>query len=128
ESSYRVKALAAYQQAVASLLEHRQALVDSGQVTDQQFQVELARTLERKAQICSQLQKFDQAAKAYEKARIIFRDDLHDLFRSTRLNLELAKAYRSAGRQEKSLAALDEYLKTQPPEADPYRLRIAILI
>jgi len=40
----------------------------------------------------------------------------------------LAKAYRLAGRQEKSLAVLDEYLKTQPPEAEPYRLRIAILI
>lgn len=128
ESSNLPKALAAFRRAETSLLEHRQTLIDSGQVTDKQLHAELARTLERKAHVCAKLKKFNQAARAYEEARTIFRDDLNDLFHSARLNLELAKAYRSAGRQEKSLAVLDEYLRTQPPEAEPYRLRIAILI
>src|SRR3989442_1592991 len=78
ESSNLPKALAAFRQAETSLLKHRQTLVDSGQVTDNQLHAELARTLERKAQVCAQLHKFNQAAKAFEKAQAIFKDDLHD--------------------------------------------------
>jgi tetratricopeptide (TPR) repeat protein len=121
------KALAAFQQAETSLLKHHQTLVDSDQATDKQLQAELARLYEKKAQVCVNLQKFDQAATAYEKAQTILRDDLHDSVHADRLKLELAKAHQSAGRLEKSLAGLDEYLRTQPAEVEPYRLRIALL-
>jgi tetratricopeptide (TPR) repeat protein len=127
ESSNWAKALAAFQQAEAPLLDHHQALVDSGQVTDQQIQAELSRTCEKEAHVCVKLKKFDQAMKAYEKAETIIRENLHDPVRSARLKIELAKTCQSAGRLEKSLAILDEYLKTQPPEAEPYRLRISLL-
>jgi tetratricopeptide (TPR) repeat protein len=127
ESSDWAKALASFQQAESALLDHRQTLVDSGQVTDQQIQAELSRTYEKEAQVCVKLKEFNQAARAYEKAETIIRENLHDPVRSARLKIELAKTHQSGGRLEKSLAILDEYLKTQPPEAEPYRLRISLL-
>jgi tetratricopeptide (TPR) repeat protein len=127
DSSNLSKALISLQRAETALQEHAQSLLNFGQVTDQQLHVELARTCERIAQICVKLQKYDEAVKAYARAQTIIRDDLHDPFRSRRLDLDLAKAYQSAGHLEKSLELLDQYLKTQPSEAEPYQLRIGLL-
>jgi tetratricopeptide (TPR) repeat protein len=127
QSSELPKALAAFQQAETALLQHHQELVDSGQATDQQLHAELARAYEKKAQVSVKLHDFDQAASAYEKAQTIFRDHLNDSVHAALLQLELAQTHRSAGRLEKSLTVLDDYLKTQPPGAESYRLRIALL-
>jgi tetratricopeptide (TPR) repeat protein len=41
--------------------------------------------------------------------------------------LDLAKTHQLAGHLEKSLTLLDEFLKTQPTEIEPYQVRIALL-
>jgi tetratricopeptide (TPR) repeat protein len=120
-------ALTVLRRAEGILLEHRQSLVNSGQVGDEQLYFEEAKTSEKIAHVCVKLKKYDDAARSFEMTQRIAQENLNDSLRAARLNLDLAKAYYSAGHREKSLQALDEFLRTQPADVQPYQLRITLL-
>lgn len=120
-------ALTAFRRAQTTLMQHRESLVDSGLLSDKGFHFELARMSERMARTCLKLERYDEASITFEKTQLVVREHLQDPIRAARLNLDLAKAQQLAGHLEKSLDLLDEFLKTQPTEIEPYQLRIALL-
>jgi tetratricopeptide (TPR) repeat protein len=127
DASQPEKALSTLYRAEAILLEHRESLLNSGQVRDEQLYFEQARTSEKIACTGMKLKKYDDAARSFEATQRIARENLNDSLRAARLNLDLARAYQAAGHLEKSLRALDEFLRTQPADVEPYQFRISLL-
>ncbi len=127
DASQLEKALSTLYRAEAILLEHRESLLNSGQVREEQLYFEQARTSDKIARICMKLKRYDDAARSFETAQMIVRENLNDSLRAARLNLDLARAYQAAGLLEKSLRALDEFLGMQPADVEPYQFRISLL-
>jgi len=127
ENSHPTQASAAFRKTEKTLLQHRETLIDSGLINSRQLSFELARVSEKIARVCLKLGRYEEAVKAFQSTRTIALEDLQDNIRASRLGFDLAKVHREAGHPDKSLAILDEYLKTQPAEIEPFNFRIALL-
>lgn len=103
------------------LVEHREALLESGPYDPDQIVQETAKTFEHIGEVCVQAGAYDRAVKAFREAQ------KRDPDRAGRLSYHLAKVYLAEGKSQEALRHLDQYLRTQPQGAEAYELKIGIL-
>jgi tetratricopeptide (TPR) repeat protein len=127
ESLQPTLALVAFQKASKTFRDHGETLIGSGLIGPQQLSFELARVSEKIARLSLKQAQYQQAIQAFETTQAIAREDLQDNMRAAQLGFDLAKVHHMAGNNAKSLSILDEYLKTQPADLEPYQFRIALL-
>ncbi len=103
------------------LLRQREAILESGKVSESELLALTAETWERLALVCA-VQKKDQAAlDAFAQARKF------DPERGPRLAFHLARLHEQHGRSEQALTAVEEYLQTQPIGIDAHEMKCRLL-
>jgi tetratricopeptide (TPR) repeat protein len=115
------KAEAAFREVAKIMVEHREALLESGPYEPDQIDQETAKTYERIGEVCVQAGAYDRAIAAYLQAQ------KRDPERAGRLSYHLAEVYLAQAKPQQALRYLDDFLKTQPQGADAYELKIGIL-
>jgi tetratricopeptide (TPR) repeat protein len=115
------KAEAAFREVIKILIDHREALLESGACEPEQIEQETAKTYERIGEVCTQAGAYERAVAAYLQAQ------KRDPDRAGRLGYNLAQVYLAQTRPLEALRHLNEYLRTQPQGAEAYELMISIL-
>jgi tetratricopeptide (TPR) repeat protein len=118
------QALAAFQR-VVEILENPEPLLDEGTMTRADIDSQACDLYERMAKLCLRGKKFDQATHYFVKARE--RSQETQPGRAKRLCFNLAQVLNAKGDLAGALVPLDEYLRSQPSDLEPYRLLIEIL-
>jgi tetratricopeptide (TPR) repeat protein len=114
------EAEAAFRQ-TAELLEHPAALLEGGQVSEEELATQAAETYERLGRACLKRDKSKEAVAAFEKAQ------KKDPLRAARLSYNLAEVFVSQGDPREALVRLNEYLNSQPQGMEAYELKITLL-
>jgi tetratricopeptide (TPR) repeat protein len=118
------KALAAFKPVVA-ILENPEPLLEEGPATRAEIDSQACDLYERMAKLCLRGKKFDQATFYFAKAREKSQDTQPG--RAKRICFNLAQVLHAKGDLAGALKPLDEYLHSQPPDVEPYKLMIEIL-
>jgi len=114
------KAEAAFR-AVVRVLDQPAVLMEQGNFSREEIEIQAGETYERLGRVCLQAKQVDRAVAAFETAR------KRDPGRAARLSYNLAEVYVEQGKAEEALARLEDYLRTQPQGMDGYELKIKLL-
>src|SRR5262245_32817256 len=112
---------------VAVLDEHRERFRNSGFLNDSDFLAEKADGWEKVGEVCLKSNRHDEALKAFEQAREIFRgrDDETAKARLNRLNWQLAQVHAARGEAREALIHVQEYLRLiKTNSMEPYKLLV----
>lgn len=115
------KAEAAFRAVISIAVDHREALLESAPYEPEQLDQETAKTFERIGQACMSAGAYDRAVAAYREAQKRAPD------RAGRLSYHLAEVLQAQNKPAEALRQLDLHLKTQPPGAEAYELKITLL-
>ncbi len=114
------QAAAAFAQA-AKILEHPDALLETGPYNEEELAHRAAELYERIARDYLQIHKNDEAIQAFRKAQSKFPDG------GQRLNYNMALICKDQGKLPEALGYLDSYLRLQPQGTDAYNLKVTLL-
>ncbi len=105
---------------VVNLLEHPDALVETGRYSREEVNAQAAETLERLGRVCLQAKRVEAAIKAFEAAKE------KDAVRAPRLAYNLAQVYRGQGNPREALKQVNLFLQSQPQGVEGYEMKIAV--
>lgn len=110
----------AYRQAL-TVLDQRDAILETGKVSEEELTALTAETWERLALACTAQKKDGDALAAFARSRKL------DPERGPRLAFHQAKLHEQHGRKEQALASVEEYLKTRPRGIEAFELKARLL-
>jgi len=120
ESEQFDQALAAFAEVVKGL-ESAQAPASLDTLSQEEIKQQAASTLERMIKLCIQAKEYDRGLRLFAEA-----EPRYPIL-GRKLNFHLAKVHAAQGHPDRALVALDAFLRSQPPGADAYELRLNLL-
>jgi tetratricopeptide (TPR) repeat protein len=118
------KALAVFK-IVVEILENPEPLIEEGIIARADIDSQACDLYERMAKICLRGNKFDQSTFYFAKAQEKSKDK--EPGRAKRICYNLAQVLVAKGDHAGALKPLDEYLRSQPADIEPYRLLIELM-
>jgi tetratricopeptide (TPR) repeat protein len=113
-------ALAAFAD-VVKVLDNPQLLLEHGSFNRNDLAEQAANTSERMIKLCIQAKQYDRALSLFDAAQ-----KKHPSV-ARRLTYNLARVHQAQGHPDKALASLEQFLRTQPYDLEPYELLITLL-